>query len=191
MRDENTYNALLIQVKLDNIESYNKLYNLFYAPLCVFASRYLSDRTVVEDCIQDVFFNIWKNRKNISVEISARSYLFSATKNKCLNVIQKLKSEQTFEQYILNTYDEYTSDDLYSMEELQQLIDNAIEDLPGKIKTVFCMSRFQHMTYKEIAETQNISVKTVESYMHKALLQLSLRLRDYLPVIMYLLWDKN
>ncbi len=180
---EEQINALLVQVGNDDIKAYNRLYNLFYAPLCVFARRYISDIETIEDCVQDVFFNIWKNRKDISIDISVRSYLLSATRNKCLSVIEKNRSKLTYEQYILNTYDDYSADDLYSVEELKRMIDEAVNNLPDKLRVVFCMSRYEHLTYKEIAEQLNISVKTVESYMNKSLVFMSLRLKDYLPIL--------
>lgn len=183
MVDESTYNILLQQIKDNDIKAYNRLYNSFYAPLCVFARRYLSDIETIEDCIQDVFLNIWKNRGEISIETSVRSYLLSATKNRCLSVIDKHKNKQTYEQYILNTYDEYSAEDLLSVEELKKIIDDTVNKLPEKLRIVFCMSRYEHLTYKEIAQRLNISVKTVESYMHKSLIFMSLHLKDYLPIL--------
>lgn len=192
MKYEETYNNLLAQIKSDDVIAYNRLYNLFYAPLCVYAGRYLSDIPTIEDCVQDVFFNVWKNRNEISIDISTRSYLYTATKNKCLNIIQKLKTELTYEQYILNTYDEYTAEELYSVEELEHILQNAIDTLPEKIKVVFRMSRFEHLTYKEIAERQEISIKTVESYIHKALIHLSMQLKEFLPFFIAILFlEKN
>lgn len=182
MRDD-TYNILLEKIGNDDIKAYNKLYNLFFAPLCVFARRYLNDMETIEDCVQEVFLNIWKNRKDISIELSIRSYLLSSTKNKCLSIIEKNKSKLTYEQYILNTYDEYSVEDLYSVEELKEMIEEGINKLPEKLKKVFCMNRFEHLTYKEIAEELNISVKTVELYMHKSLVMMTSHLKDYLPVL--------
>ena len=98
----------------------------------------------------------------------------------------------TYVQHILNTYDPYTSDDLYSVEELENLIEKAINELPEKYREVFRMSRFEHLTYKEIAERKNISIKTVEAYMHKSLIILSVSLKDFLPyVLLFLFFNKN
>jgi len=183
MTDENTYNILIERIGKDDIKAYNKLYNSFYTPLCVFARRYLTDMETIEDCVQDIFMNIWKNRKNLSIETSIRSYLLSSTRNKCLSIIEKNKSKLTYEQYILNTYDEYSADDLYSVEELKEMIDEGIQKLPEKLRMVFCMNRFEHLTYKEIAEQLNISVKTVELYMHKSLIIMTSHLKEYLPAL--------
>lgn len=182
------YNNLLIRVKDNDIQAYNQLYNLFFIPLCLFAERYINDKEIVKDCVQEVFFSIWKNRHSLTVEVSARSYLYTATRNKCLNILEKKKYELTYEQYILNTYIPYTSDDLYSMEELTSIIEKALTKLPDKLREVFMMSRFENMTYKEIAMCKNISVKTVEAYIHKSLIILTSQLKDYLYIFLILLF---
>ena len=192
MERENTYDRLFDLIKEDDHNAFDRLYNLFYAPLCVFANRYISDQDSVRDCIHDVFLKMWRDRKNIFINTSVRSYLLTATRNHCLNLIEKQKIQMTYEQYILNTYDPYTSDDLYSVEELENLIEKAIDELPEKYREVFRMSRFEHLTYKEIAERKNISIKTVEAYMHKSLIILSLSLKDFLPyVLLFFFFNKN
>jgi len=191
MERKNTYDNLFELISNDNKEAFDKLYSLFFAPLCIFARRYISDSVAIEDCVQDVFLKIWKDRKNIHISSSARSYLLTAVRNHCLNIIEKKKTEQTYEQYVLNTYDSYTSEDLYSVEELEKMIEDAINKLPEKYRIVFRMSRFEQMTYKEIAEKQNISIKTVELYIHKSLIMLSVSLKDYLPLLFFLLFFKK
>ncbi len=191
MERNNSYDHLFDLIRNDDTEAFDRLYSLFYPSLCVFASRYISEYKAIEDCIQDVFLKIWRDRKTILINTSVRSYLFTSIRNHCLNLIEKEKIELTYEQYILNTYDPYTSNDLYSIEELENIIENAIQKLPEKIQQVFRMSRFEQMTYKEIAEKQNISIKTVESYIHKALIMLSISLKDYLPFITFLFFFKK
>lgn len=191
METKNSYDHLFELIRNDDTEAFDRLYSLFYPSLCVFASRYISEYKAIEDCVQDVFLKIWRDRKSISINSSVRSYLYTAMRNHCLNFIEKEKTELTYEQYILRTYDPYTVNDLYSIEELENIIEDAIQKLPDKIQQVFRMSRFEHMTYKEIAEKQNISIKTVESYIHKALISLSLSLKDYLPFLTLLFFFKK
>lgn len=191
METKNSYDHLFELIRNDDTEAFDRLYSLFYPSLCVFASRYISEYKAIEDCVQDVFLKIWRDRKSISINTSVRSYLYTAMRNHCLNFIEKKKTELTYEQYILRTYDPYTVNDLHSIEELENIIEDAIQKLPDKIQQVFRMSRFEHMTYKEIAEKQNISIKTVESYIHKALISLSLSLKDYLPFLTLLFFFKK
>lgn len=177
------YNLLFKLIRNNDEAAFNELYRLFYAPLCVFAMRYFSHIDEAKDCVHDVFAKIWSDRDILNIETSVKSYLLTSTRNACLNIVKRKKLKQSYEQYILDTYDEYSEKDLYSIVELEQLIEEAVGKLPEKLQTVFRMSRFEHLTYKEIAERQNISIKTVEAYMHKSLQFLSKELKDYLPLI--------
>lgn len=186
MSNEIKYNNLIALIKENNEDAYKELYHLLFAPLCIFALRYISNKEEAKDCVQEVFYKIWRDRDDLIINSSIKSYLLTATRNICLNTLQKKQSALTYEQYILNTYDEFREEDLYSITELQDLIEKAIEKLPEKLRTVFKMSRFEHMTYREIAIQQNISIKTVESYIHKSLIILSLELKEYMPALILL-----
>lgn len=186
MDNEKKYNNLVTLIKKNNEDAYKELYHLLFAPLCIFALRYISNKEEAKDCVQEVFYKIWRDRDDLIINTSIRSYLLTATRNVCLNALQKKQSALTYEQYIFNTYDEYREEDLYSITELQELIEKAIEKLPEKLRTVFRMSRFEHLTYKEIAIQQNISIKTVESYIHKSLRLLSLELKEYMPALIFI-----
>jgi len=133
MERRNSYDHLFELIRNDDSEAFDRLYSLFCPSLCVFASRYISDYKTIEDCVQDIFLKIWRDRKTILINTSVRSYLFTSIRNHCLNLIEKEKTEMTYEQYILNTYDPYTSNDLYSTEELENIIEDAIQKLPEKI----------------------------------------------------------
>lgn len=182
-----SYNLLFKLIRNNDEAAFNELYRLFYSPLCILAMRYLPDLDEAKDCVHDVFTKIWSDRDTLNIESSVKSYLITSTKNMCLNIIQRKKHKQTYEQHILNTYTEYSAKDLYSVVELEQLIEKTLSKLPQKLQTVFKMSRFEHLTYKEIAEKQNISIKTVEAYMSKSLTFLSSKLKDYLPVTLVFL----
>lgn len=191
MEKENAYNFLFKQIQKSDVKAFNTLYNQFFTPLCIFAGRYIADQHAIEDCVQDVFLKIWRDKENITISSSIRSYLITATRNNCLNIIEKEKSKNSYEQHILNAYDAYTVQDLLSVEEIEKILEESIKRLPEKHQIVFRMSRFENMTYKEIAEKQNISVKTVESYIHKSLVSLSILLKDYYPLVILLLYYKK
>lgn len=175
------YDLLIMKVVAhDDEAAYYKLFNQFYTPLCVYAFRYIRSMQTREDIVQDVFLKLWNDRKSIQITSSIRTYLIVATKNHCLNYIQRKELELTYEQTLINEFSETSSDsELYSLSELQQMIDGAIAKLPEKYRLVFEMSRFQNLTYREIAEQQGISVKTVEAHMSKALSMLRSELKEY------------
>lgn len=191
MESVNSYNeidSLFWKIALkDDKEAFKKLFTNFFAPLCVFAQRYVENRTTSEDIVQDVFFNIWKNRKNLDIRTSTRNFLITSVKNSCIDSLRRKEVESRYMTVQADNMNEAETEDLYAISELEEAINKALEKLPDKIRLVFEMSRFQELTYAEIAQQQDISVKTVEAYMTKALKQLRVELKDYLPFILLFL----
>ena len=169
--------------------AFENFFKSYYADLCNYAFGFLKEKTDAEEVVQDVFFTIWENRQKITIESSLKSYCYKSVRNKCLNIIKHIEIRETHkvhnEREILNTQNHTPMD--YEQEELQQRINTAIEALPEIRQKVFKLSRYEGLKYKEIAEKLNISVKTVEVHMSKALSQLREALADYLPALLYLL----
>ncbi|MDR2948242.1 MAG: RNA polymerase sigma-70 factor [Prevotella sp.] len=172
----------------DDEEAFRSLFFEFFSSLCVFAHRYVEDWDTCEDLVQDTFFKIWKNRKSIEINTSSRNFLITSVRNSCIDYLRKQDSARAWQEKEIKDKTEYTSDDLYSHIELEQMLTAALSKLPENIRAVFEMNRFEGKTYKEIAEEKNISVKTVEAHMTKALKVLRVELKDYLPLIILLLW---
>lgn len=176
-----------IAIQDDEI-AFRTLFFQFFSPLCVFAHRYIDSWETCEDIVQETFFKIWKNRKNIEINTSSRNFLITSVKNTCIDYLRKQETEQNWQQKeIENNTSWYTSGDIYSTIELEQMLSAALAKLPDNIRIVFEKNRFEGMTYSQIAAEHNISVKTVESYMTKALKHLRVELKDYLPLMILLL----
>ena len=148
----------------DDEEAFRLLFYDFFSPLCVFAYRYVEDKATCEDIVQDTFFRIWKNRKSLDIHVSARNFLLTTVRNSCLDWLRKQAVEKRWEEKFM-----------------EYLLNQALDKLPEQISSTFRSNRFDGKTYTEIAEEKNISVKTVESYMTKALKHLRVELKDYLP----------
>lgn len=172
----------------DDEEAFRTLFFAFFSPLCVFARRYIDRWETCEDIVQDTFFKIWKNRKSMVIDISGRNFLITSVRNGCIDYLRKQEKEQSWQQKELLRKTDLSTDDLYSTIELENMLHTALSRLPENIRQVFEKSRFEGKTYIEIAAEENISVKTVEAYMTKALKQLRIELKDYLPLIILLLW---
>lgn len=137
-----------------------------------------------EEIVQEMFFNFWQKKDKVDISISLEAYLFRSVRNACLNYLKHLKVR---EEHRLATNEELRKKeqevhDKMEALELQERIDRTIEQLPPERKKIFKMSRFEELKYKEIAEKLNISVKTVEVQMSKALKFLRMHLSDYLSV---------
>lgn len=186
----NSIDSLFWKIALKDDEiAFRTLFFQFFSPLCVFAHRYIDGWENCEDIVQETFFKIWKNRKNIEINTSSRNFLITSVKNSCIDFLRKQETEQSWQQKeIENNASSYTSGDIYSTIELEQMLAAALAKLPDNIRIVFEKNRFEGMTYAEIATEHHISVKTVEAYMTKALKHLRVELKDYLPLIILLLW---
>lgn len=171
----------------DDEAAFRTLFYSFFSPLCVFAHRYVEDQATCEDLVQDTFFRIWKNRKSLDIHSSARNFMMTTVRNSCLDWLRKQAVEKRWEEKFMEEAEEETTD-LYTTIELEHLLNQALDKLPEQISSTFRSNRFEGKTYTEIATEKNISVKTVESYMSKALKLLRVELRDYLSFFIGILY---
>jgi RNA polymerase sigma-70 factor, ECF subfamily len=167
---------------------FKNLFEDHYTALCRFASGYLADQDTAEEIVQQLFINLWNQRQTIDPEKQIKSYLFTAVKNRCLNHIRDIKK---FRNYYLDVEAELeipvAEKDIVSEKELEQRIADALEKLPAKCREVFELCRFEEMKYHEVAQKLDISQKTVEAQMSKALRILREELKDlwFLNVLYY------
>lgn len=169
-------------------EAFRCLFFEYFSPLCVFAHRYIDNWQTCEDVVQDVFLKIWKNRKHIEIKTSGKNFLITSVRNSSIDYLRKRVSETDLREKIIeNTYSDSSINELQTTFELEEMLNAALNKLPEKIRIVFEENRFEGKTYAEIARQHEISVKTVEAYMTKALKQLRIELKDYLPFLILFL----
>lgn len=161
------------------------LFHEHYQGLSRYAFSILKDQEEAEDVVQKLFVKLWDKRKDIEIWKDAKSYLYRSTYNASLNELKRIKRHTMYE--TADKENGFQSDNDSSSkvmsEELEIRIDKAIQTLPPKCGEVFRMSRFKELSYKEIAEKLDISVKTVENHMGKALKLMREELEEYLPAI--------
>ena len=159
-----------------------------------FAKQYIYDIEASKNIVQDVFTELWDKRNTLQADTNINAWLFTVTKNKSLKIISHLKSQKHYNSYFksrqldvnyiaLSDFD--TSN--FVFEELQAQINAALEKLSPACRKVFELSRFEDRKNKEIAEELNLSIKTVEAHISKALRSLKADLKDYLPLFYILL----
>ena len=159
--------------------------------LCGYARKYINDLDQAEEIVQEMFFNFWQKKEKLEINISIEAYLFRSVRNSCLNYLKHLKIR---EEHRLATTQEIRKkeqevhDNVVALE-LQEKIESVIEQLPPERKKIFKMSRFEELKYKEIAEKLNLSVKTVEVQMSKALKYLRQHLSEYMSVVIIMILE--
>ncbi len=151
-----------------NIKVYEQLFKFYYKSLVLFSYRYVNDVQIAEDVVQDVFVDIWLNIERLDFSGNIKSYLYIAVKHISLKkVINSKKTEKIDVELELSQEDQVDSQLI--KEEFEEAISKAISNLPERRREIFCMHRFDHLTYQEIANTLNISIKTVETQMSRSI----------------------
>ncbi|CAA0148563.1 RNA polymerase ECF-type sigma factor [Tenacibaculum maritimum] len=148
------------------------LFKKSYKELSSVAYHYLKDEEESKDVVQEVFIKVWEKRKDLIEDPQAIFYLVTAVKNNCISKLRKKMQHLSVDDVMVrNTLKEDVSKESYSEEELDvyQFVNKALEELPPKCLIVFKLSRFDLLTYAQIAERLGISIKTVENQMGKAI----------------------
>lgn len=179
--------TLFLQLQENSQEAYQQLFVKYYSPLCEYASLYIRDDEA-EELVQDLMMYLWESREDLIIQESLKSYLFTATKHRCLNAIKKkLYHEQVHSILYEKLKDQFEDPDYYMINELSDSIQKTIQELPDNYRETFELSRFGEMTNAQIATLQNVSVKTVEYRITQSLKILRIKLKDYLPLLLFLL----
>lgn len=170
--------------------AYEQLFRQYYKPLCNYAYTLVKDKDEAEEVVQTVFYNLWNRRENLEITGAVKPYLYRAAHNDSLNRIKHGKVKRSYAGDYLKTAEQASPDASRSLhaKELNVRIREAIDALPEQCGHVFKLSRFESMKYAEIAEQLGISVKTVEHHMGKALKVLREQLKDYLTILILLLF---
>lgn len=168
-----------------NLNKFEELFRELFKPLCGFAMKFTGDLDASKNLVHEVFIQVWDKFDTLPEGTNYKSYCYTAVRNRCLNYIRDRKKFVMIENVPENQLTELNS----SMEtsELAQKIEQAIASLPEKCRMVFEMNRIEGLKYSEIAGKMNISLKTVEAQMSKALAVMKERLSDFLPLI-FVFW---
>ena len=169
----------------DDQQAFKELFFEFYPSLCVYVERFTGCKETGEDLVQDAFMKIWRDRKKIEITSSFRNFLITIVKNTCLDYLRKQSLQQNYTEKKKHLFVFPDSpEEIYTLKELKELISRALDKLPENIRQAFEMNRFKDMTYNDIAEKMEISPKTVESYISKALVVLRIELKEYFPLLL-------
>lgn len=180
---------ILQLLRSDDPETVKKLFYQYYPFLCQNIYRIVKDKAIAEDLAQDTFFKFWDKRNELKIEISVKAYLRRMAINEALYYLRKNKKFQKEEVSILEFVETTnTVEEQILHQELSDKIMAAINLLPPRCQEIFKLSRFEELTYKQIATRLEISIKTVENQMGKALKVLRASLKQYLSIFILLLF---
>ena len=181
-----TDEELLSLLKENGELAIERIFKQYFREMTLSVYRLLKDESMAKDIVQDVFFKFWTNRDHLNIQSSLKGYLKRSCVNAALDYLRKRKNFRKVENEEILFQSPSTMRNAaqnLETEELQAKVDAAIDSLHPKCRTVFMLSRKEELTYREIAEKLDISVKTVESHMGTALKKLRVLLNPYLCIL--------
>ena len=157
-------------IKSGDLSQFKSVFLKFWEPLVHFSYRFVKDTLIAEDIVQDTFMYLWNNLDKIDSDKNFKTYIFTIVKNKSLNHLRHSNIVEDSHEFLkLHISEPLTPEEKLSEIELAEQITKAISKLPERCRLIFTMNRFDNLTYKEIAEILEISIKTVETQMSRAL----------------------
>ena len=182
--------SFMFRFKQGDEKIFEEIFQLNYQRIVGFCNHFINDLEKARNHAQEAFVHLWLNREKIKTQKGIVAFLYTYAKSDCLDDLRHLKVKYRYENKILqireNLLARQTLDsmDFNSLEflELERLINDSVEKLPDKCRQIFIMSRIEGRKNQEIALELDISIKSVEANITKALKLLKIDLSDYLPV---------
>ena len=161
-------NALPASIKIDDKQSFERMYNSYWSELYVYAFNVLREKEICEDIVQEIFIDLWTRRHTVQIS-NLNSYLYQSVKFQIFNHFRKCR----YKTQLLMEFDFMIEDskieESFEKNELKARINDVISKLPEQRRTIFQMSRHEGLSNKEISESLNISLQTVKNQISESL----------------------
>lgn len=174
---------------LNNPKVFESLFKEWFQSLSNYAYKLLLDKGSAEDAVQQVFSKLWEKRTQIAIDSSIKSYLYRATYNTCMNEIGRNKKLFSLDEK-QEKISSFNADADARSHDLERKIKEGLNSLPEKCRAIFVLSRYENLKYKEIAAMLDISIKTVENQMGKALKMMRVHLKEFISLVLTFLLIK-
>ena len=181
---------LIALISEDNSEAFKQLFDRYWEPLFAAAVHRLQSDELAKDVLQELFIGLWEKRGSLTIQSNVAGYLFTALKHRIIN---KIKAENTREKYEKMTIQFYETNNLatehqFFKKHLQEEMEKKAGELPDRCREVFELSRMEQLSHKEIGKKLNISPKTVENHIGRALKVLRPHLKKVVGFLLALPW---
>ncbi len=181
-----TDKLILENLKNSNQGVFEMVFNYYYSGLVVYADQIVKNTAVSEDIVQSVFMKLWETRHSLEIR-SFRSYFIQCVKNRCIDYLRSQEVKNKFSHQHSDLPLVEMPEDLWTKTDLDEIIHQAIDKLPPRCREIFIMSRIDNLKTAEIAEKLDLSGRTVETQISKALKILRVELADYLTILVFFL----
>ncbi|MCL3782594.1 RNA polymerase sigma-70 factor [Prolixibacteraceae bacterium JC049] len=185
-----TEKQLIDNIKSGREEAFKQLFDTYYLQLTIYANKYVSDLDQSRELVQDLFVRLYEKRNKLDIHTSLKAHLYQSVRNSCINLIKQKQMQSGHHDNIkyLNSGNDMDTTDKVLESELEHHIFQALDFLPEQCRKIFEMNRFSGLKNQEIADKLDISKRTVETQISKALKILRSKLSNYLNVILLFLF---
>jgi RNA polymerase sigma-70 factor (ECF subfamily) len=187
-------NELIVLLNRKQEAAFEVVFSLYYPRLVYFAKEYVPHEDA-KGLVQEAFIAFWEKNPSVMSEAQLQSYLYTSVKNNCLMRLRRDKVKKRFEDdaalkiqnQVYFSALEQLDTSVIAFQEIESIIEKTLNGLPERCRDIFILSRFEGKKNQEVAQELNISVKAVEAQITKALQVFREALKDYLPLVAYLL----
>jgi len=151
-----------------NESNFEEVFKTYFGPLCNYVNSYIKDWESSREIVQGTFMKIWENKDNIAINTSAKSYLYSAVRNRMIDMIRSNKKLEEYKNAANVDEIEENIDHMNSFVVREEIL-RSMDKLKPKMRKIFSLSKVEGLTYNEIAAYLNISKRAVEDNVAKAL----------------------
>lgn len=167
-----------VSINLSSDKEFRKLFESFYVPLCVFADKYVEDKELAADIVQDCFIKLWQIRRDFFYAHQVKSFLYTSVRNKALNEIEHSKVVNEYTEKIIKKSKISFFHDHVIEEETYRILTKAIDELPTQMRAIMYLA-LEGNSNNEIAEKLGVSTETVKSLKKIAYKKLRIILKDF------------
>jgi len=181
------YAKLVKGIRENDKKSLERLFMSLYVRLRNYANTLTNSPDDSDDIVQEVFLKIWNKRSELDENKSIQTYLFVSTRNSCLNWLKHRKTEDAYARIMAIVYNDSSSiitpHESLIVDDIEKDFHQVLDELPTQCRRVFELNRFEGLKYHEIAARLNISIKTVETQMSRALVKMRFRLKKHIATL--------
>lgn len=185
-----TDGQLLFLIQQRNETAFECLYNRYFSILCHKAFKRIPDQQLIKEIVQDVFMNLWLKAATLNPSECLAAYLYATLRNKILHELRSRYTRMAYAEKFSTLYKSWlqsNASDPLEVKQLEEKLHLIISSLPNQCRDAFILSRYEDLSYKEIALYMNISLNTVKKHVSKALKILRSKLNEYELIIILIL----
>jgi RNA polymerase sigma-70 factor (ECF subfamily) len=179
---------LISLIKEGGKGAFEEIYDRYWGAMYIHAYKMLKDEDEAKDVIQELFAHLWAQRQELELRTSLKAYLYTALRNRILNIFDSRKVRSNYIESLAIYFEEHhlITEERFREKELENIIEREIANLPEKMRVVFELSRKQHLSHKEIALELQISDKTVKKQINNAIRILKLKISYFFILLIFL-----